>query len=1022
MKKRIVTDKENESPEFSSSWNSQSMQLSSRSRDATTLWERFRRKNLSPAHRLLADGGVIIDSIDSSGTLHASIYKKNKAKIDATLLLLPEGHILADSMLLETDVLAILLMFMTILRSKKRSKQRQLLLSTLPSWLDDSFRFKIIIEDEILDSEPSKNQGCFELEAYRVLRDMAVDRTAKIPVEFVLDHLMSKYSSGDFILLQSALEALLSRIAVVEKEGLRIGARPESGLYGIYRVRRFREKLRPYEILIWGSPGLKGSCSCPDFAKNTLSFCKHIAAVYHENFAKPRLEKQLMHSIESLTGARLLWAPPLGLKKVEDPLDGLYFVVAARGRRYPPKGLIEFFSRPNGSFWQLVPIESQSPMERLTLLNRLSDRIGKSRNLTLDPAVPGMIQREIDRVHWRAAYANHSASFESIIDSLPLKLYPYQREGVLSALSCGRFLLGDDMGLGKTTQGIAWAECLLNTGIVKRVAVICPASLKSQWRREWSLVSGRNVKIVDGTAFEREAIYASEAQVLLINYELVTRDFDNFPRHEFDAVILDEAQRIKNFATQTAKTIKRLEPPFRLILTGTPMENRLSEFASLMDWIDSHAFGPHWRLNAETTVSSEHGRGHKSVRGLNLIRQRIEPYFLRRTRKEVLSQLPDRTDSLILVDPTDEQLEVHRELAAIVSQLMAIAEKRPLTPEQHLRLMSSLTKMRIVSNGLAQYEFEGYWESIAKKSPTEKILKELFSPKLGIFRNLIEGLLSQPDLKIVVFSQWRKALRLAHWAISDLLQLQGAEAVFFTGSENQARRTENIVRFHDEPRVRVFFATDAGGVGLNLQRAASVCINFELPWNPAVLEQRIARIHRIGQSENIQVFNLVTQNTIEARITELIANKRAVFSALLDEGKDEVLFDQSTSFMNQIKAAVTTFASSETILDAQDLDTELNLEEIPAGLIEDAADTATSVSPKAEAENGPPLPAIEQAPEWKDTKEILIALMRSVSIDRTANGRIRIEADGPAAELFSEVFANLSTLFKKSGPEPVIHH
>src|SRR3990167_8109189 len=146
-------------------------------------------------------------------------------------------------------------------------------------------------------------------------------------------------------------------------------------------------------------------------------------------------------------------------------------------------------------------------------------------------------------------------------------------------------------------------------------------------------------------------------------------------------------------------------------------------------------------------------------------------------------------------------------------------------------------------------------------------------------------------------------LRLADWATREVLG-RDARAVFFTGAEGQRRRTQNIVEFHDDPACRVLFATDAGGVGLNLQRAASACINVELPWNPAVLEQRIGRIYRLGQTRPIDVYNLVSEPGIESRISDLVGNKKALFTGLFDGTTDEVVFERSGSFLSRIERIV----------------------------------------------------------------------------------------------------------------------
>jgi SNF2 family DNA or RNA helicase len=271
----------------------------------------------------------------------------------------------------------------------------------------------------------------------------------------------------------------------------------------------------------------------------------------------------------------------------------------------------------------------------------------------------------------------------------------------------------------------------------------------------------------------------------------------------------------------------------------------------------------------------------------------------------VLTQLPSRTDTVIPVAITEPQAARHAELDLPIAQLVGRARKRPLTPGEFLRLMSLLTTQRIIANGMAQLEFEEVWPALAtRKRVDEAALAELSTPKLSHLREILEQVVVQQGRKAVVFSQWRRMLTLAHWAVGDVLASAGLSAAFFTGQESAKRRTQNIVDFHDEPGTAVLFSTDAGGVGLNLQHAASCCVNIDLPWNPAVLEQRIGRIYRMGQKRPIDVYNLVTESSIEARIAGLVADKKAFFSGLFDGDSNEVRFEHSSSFLSRLERIV----------------------------------------------------------------------------------------------------------------------
>src|SRR3954451_7352212 len=311
---------------------------------------------------------------------------------------------------------------------------------------------------------------------------------------------------------------------------------------------------------------------------------------------------------------------------------------------------------------------------------------------------------------------------------------------------------------------------------------------------------------------------------------------------------------------------------------------------------------PKWRLPAFHPVRAD-GRGEGvGVPPLHPPRERLRPSLLRRVRQEVLSQLPPRTDTRVPVELTEPQREEHDALIQPIVVLMQRAQVRPLTQAEFLRLMSLLTTQRIISNGLAQLRFEEVWPAIRPCAPDEGLIKGLASPKLLELRQLARQIVLEQGRKVVVFSQWRRMLTLAHWAVSDLLAENGLRAGFFTGGEGQRRRTQNIVEFHDDPQHCILFASDAGGVGLNLQHASNCVINLELPWNPAVLEQRIGRVYRLGQRQPIDVYNLVCEEGIESRIADLVGSKQAFFKGLFDGSSDSVQFDQSGSFLSRVEA------------------------------------------------------------------------------------------------------------------------
>jgi hypothetical protein len=401
-----------------------------------------------------------------------------------------------------------------------------------------------------------------------------------------------------------------------------------------------------------------------------------------------------------------------------------------------------------------------------------------------------------------------------------------------------------------------------------------------------------------------------------------------------------------------------------------------------MEWVDEPALEPRWRLPSWHTVRVDGSREVIGARNLDTLRTRLAPSMLRRIRSEVLTQLPPRRDVRVSVALTDAQQGAHDDLARPIAELAGKARRRPLTQAEFLRLMQLLTQQRMICNGLALRDFTEVWPTLeGTRRRSDTLLASLGSPKLVELRDLITDVVVTQERKVVVFSQWRRMLKLAAWATGDVLARAGVRAAFFTGEESQRRRSENLVAFHDDPATRVLFATDAGGVGLNLQRAASCCINLELPWNPAVLEQRIGRIFRFGQTQPVDIYNLVAASGIEDRIAGLVADKRALFTGLFDGTSDEVPFDSAGSFMAQVQEIVRSETSS--IVAAVDSSTE-------------DADAAELPLEPDEAEA---LPVAAPAAPARVTVEVgdLASVMSQIDVRPLDDGRVALELPRTAA-------------------------
>ncbi|HEX4179575.1 MAG TPA: DEAD/DEAH box helicase [Caulobacteraceae bacterium] len=424
----------------------------------------------------------------------------------------------------------------------------------------------------------------------------------------------------------------------------------------------------------------------------------------------------------------------------------------------------------------------------------------------------------------------------------------------------GRALLADEMGLGKTVQAIAACELLARREGVERVLIVCPASLKAEWEEQIARFIDRPVRSVFGPRPARLAAYRDPPFFTIVNYEQVLSDAEAI--NELLApqiVVLDEAQRIKNWHTKTARMVKSLRSRYAFVLTGTPVENRIDELYSIVQYLDPELVGPLFRFNRSFYKLDERGRP-VDYRNLEELQRRVRPVLLRRRKADVESELPGRTVKTFFVPMVEEQQVRYDDFAQGAAKLAQIAQRRPLTQQEFDRMQMLLACMRMIC------------DTPAILDPTCRIC-----PKLEELERVLEDLLAEPERKIIIFSEWERMLQLVHELASEL----GVEAAWHTGSVPQIRRREEINRFKQDPACRLFLSTDSGSVGLNLQ-AASAVINLDLPWNPAKLEQRIARAWRKNQTRSVTVINFVAENTIEHSILHLLGAKQALADGLLD--------------------------------------------------------------------------------------------------------------------------------------------
>ncbi|HEB87714.1 MAG TPA: DEAD/DEAH box helicase [Gammaproteobacteria bacterium] len=617
--------------------------------------------------------------------------------------------------------------------------------------------------------------------------------------------------------------------------------------YGDYRVSSGNGGSYAVEIRSLAEP--LNTCSCPDHTVNRLGTCKHVEALLHK-VAKGR--KRLFRAAAADGSPHV----EVFIDRRDEKIKVLW---PQRSRpRSRLRDLLEPFFSTDGSL--LDDAAAAFPVLRRKIADAprvLREKVRISQQI--EPWLERYI-RVSERDKTRQVFDQDVAAGKRSLDVVNVPLYPYQQQGMRHLAFTERALLADEMGLGKTVQAIAASELLRRLHGVQRVLVISPASLKAEWEEQIEKFSSLDSLIIQGSRATRLKQYRQESFFYLCNYEQIMPDANEIQSILApDIIILDEAQLIKNWQTKTANAVKRLKSRYAFVLTGTPLENRIDEIYSIVQFLDPHLFGPLFRFNRDFYELDEKGQpcGYKN---LDKLHHRLRPVMLRRRKEEVEGDLPGRTINNYFVSMTDEQAVRYDEYNGLVARLMAMAQRRPLRKEEWEKLQKWLACMRMLCD--TPYILDPECKD---------------SPKLEELENILSDLLDEGDHKILIFSEWVRMLDLV-CGLADRLNIGYA---LHTGKIHQNKRRQEIRRFKDDPDCRLFISSDSGSTGLNLQNA-DVVINLDLPWNPAKLEQRIARAWRKHQKRTVQVINLVCEHSIEHRMLHLLDQKQNLAQEVVD--------------------------------------------------------------------------------------------------------------------------------------------
>ena len=449
-------------------------------------------------------------------------------------------------------------------------------------------------------------------------------------------------------------------------------------------------------------------------------------------------------------------------------------------------------------------------------------------------------------------------------------LRTYQKDGVhwMHFLRKYRFagILADDMGLGKTLQTLTLLE--MNKKDNQPSLVICPKTLLFNWEQETEKFFP-NIKtlIIEGTPKERaEKIrHIQDYDLIITSYPSIKKDFPEYDKSgvRFHYCFIDEAQFMKNHKTQNAQIVKKIPADYRLALTGTPLENNVSEIWSIFDFLMPGFLGNYANFvkKYQTPIMKKN-----DTRALDELRKKVSCFMLRRTKEKVLTELPPKVEQTVSCELEEAQNVLYQEILANVKTNIFQTVKEKGFSKSHIHILAGLTKLRQVCNHpallLKDETFKGYE-----------------SAKLKIFEELVDEIVSS-DRKVLVFSQFTGMLDI----LQETLNKKGVDHLYLSGKTKN--RKELVEAFNTDPDKKVFLISlKAGGTGLNLTAADNVII-FDPWWNPSVENQAVDRAHRMGQTKSVNVYRLVTRGTIEEKILKLQEKKQFLFDNLVNESKD----------------------------------------------------------------------------------------------------------------------------------------
>ena len=449
-------------------------------------------------------------------------------------------------------------------------------------------------------------------------------------------------------------------------------------------------------------------------------------------------------------------------------------------------------------------------------------------------------------------------------------LFNYQKWGIKCGLYVGDgFLIGDQPGLGKSIQSLGIAKDRMNKGEIRNCLIVCPASLKYNWRDEVTKFLGMEALVIGHkckNSQEREKHWIAEGYPFkIVNYELVARDLYCEPKKKdnriscakavlssFDLVIFDEIQYLKHHSSARTRACRTLQAKYRIGLSGTPIDGRLEEIHSIFQILKPGLFVSKQKF-MERYAEYDYFGAVKGYHHIKEVSDKIAPYYLRRLKEEVLKDLPPKIFKDMHVELSDKNMKAYKDL---------IKKRNEIT--ENSTAVELLIRAR---------QFLDFPEILGMHNSSDKY---------AVFKELVDDLVKENNQKIIVFSEYTNTL---HWIMKNL-ETEYKNILVIDGSVSSQERQEIVKKFNNDDKYKIILMSDAGAEGLNLPSASAV-IHYTDSYKPTKMQQRNDRAHRATTKHTVTIYRFITDGTIEEHVRDILAKKQAVNNALLGEDCDE---------------------------------------------------------------------------------------------------------------------------------------